>query len=99
MSLSGVVSLLQYPCFALVKGALRGDPLYVSNGASVSVRHERSMISSLKIMLVFFLQVNIAMTMLTLLAFIHPINVYIQCRKSGREHKDGQGTVLEEAKF
>lgn len=97
MSLSGVVSLLQYPCFALVKGALRGDPLYVSNGASVSVCHEQSMTSSLKI--IFFLQVNIAMTMLTLLAFIHPINVYIQCRKSGREHKDGQGTVLEEAKF
>lgn len=31
MSLSGVVSLLQYPCFALVKGSLGGDPLYVSD--------------------------------------------------------------------
>lgn len=30
MALSAVVSLLQYPCFALVKGALGGDPLYVS---------------------------------------------------------------------
>lgn len=30
MSLSAVVSLLQYPCFALVKGALGGDPFYVS---------------------------------------------------------------------
>ncbi|MGH0123335.1 UNVERIFIED_CONTAM: hypothetical protein FKN15_067784 [Acipenser sinensis] len=28
MSLSAVVSLLQYPCFILVKGPLQGDPLY-----------------------------------------------------------------------
>lgn len=30
MSMSAVVSLLQYPCFALVKGALGGDPFFVS---------------------------------------------------------------------
>lgn len=30
MALSAVFSLLQYPCFALVKGVLGGDPLYVS---------------------------------------------------------------------
>lgn len=30
MALSAVVSLLQYPCFALIKGPLGGDPLYVS---------------------------------------------------------------------
>lgn len=29
MSISAVVSLLQYPCFTLVKGALHGDPFYV----------------------------------------------------------------------
>uniref|UniRef100_UPI0037E9A25A equilibrative nucleobase transporter 1-like n=1 Tax=Semicossyphus pulcher TaxID=241346 RepID=UPI0037E9A25A len=29
MSLSAVFSLLQYPCFALVKGALGGDPFFV----------------------------------------------------------------------
>lgn len=29
MSISAVFSLLQYPCFALVKGALGGDPFYV----------------------------------------------------------------------
>lgn len=29
MSLSAVVSLLQYPCFTLVRGALHGDPFYV----------------------------------------------------------------------
>ncbi|KAG2463924.1 S43A3 protein, partial [Polypterus senegalus] len=30
MALSAVVSLLQYPCFALMKGPLNGDPLYVN---------------------------------------------------------------------
>lgn len=30
MSLSAVISLLQYPCFSLVKGPLDGDPFYVS---------------------------------------------------------------------
>ncbi|KAJ8247728.1 hypothetical protein GJAV_G00249620 [Gymnothorax javanicus] len=30
MSLSAVVSLLQYPCFALIKGPFQGDPLYVN---------------------------------------------------------------------
>uniref|UniRef100_A0A674BAP5 Solute carrier family 43 member 3 n=1 Tax=Salmo trutta TaxID=8032 RepID=A0A674BAP5_SALTR len=34
MALSSVVSLLQYPCFILVKGVMGGDPLYVS-GATV----------------------------------------------------------------
>ncbi|XP_060903074.1 equilibrative nucleobase transporter 1-like [Labrus mixtus] len=29
MSMSAIFSLLQYPCFALVKGALGGDPFYV----------------------------------------------------------------------
>ncbi|KAL2088294.1 hypothetical protein ACEWY4_015193 [Coilia grayii] len=52
MALSAVVSLLQYPCFALIKGPLGGDPLYV----------------------------NVALTLLTLLAFIHPAYVYLHCR-------------------
>lgn len=30
MSVSAVISLLQYPCFALVRGALGGDPFFVS---------------------------------------------------------------------
>ncbi|CAG04772.1 unnamed protein product [Tetraodon nigroviridis] len=30
LALSAVFAVLQYPCFALVKGALNGDPLYVS---------------------------------------------------------------------
>ncbi|CAB1325464.1 unnamed protein product [Coregonus sp. 'balchen'] len=47
-----VVSLLQYPCFILVKGVLGGDPLYV----------------------------NIALTLVSLLAFIHPVCVYLHCR-------------------
>lgn len=29
MSISALFSLLQYPCFTLVKGALHGDPFYV----------------------------------------------------------------------
>ncbi|XP_049441721.1 equilibrative nucleobase transporter 1-like [Epinephelus fuscoguttatus] len=53
MALSAVFSLLQYPCFALVKGPLEGDPLYV----------------------------NIGLTLLSLLAFIHPISVYLHCRR------------------
>ncbi|MEQ2309283.1 hypothetical protein AMECASPLE_037038 [Ameca splendens] len=53
MSLSASFSLLQYPCFALVNGALGGDPLYV----------------------------NIGLTLLSLLAFIHPLYVYFHCRK------------------
>ncbi|KAL2097377.1 hypothetical protein ACEWY4_006584 [Coilia grayii] len=58
MSLSAIVSLLQYPCFALVK-ALDGDPLYV----------------------------NIGLTLLTSVAFIHPLNVYLHCRKSASERE------------
>ncbi|XP_035525349.1 solute carrier family 43 member 3b isoform X2 [Morone saxatilis] len=53
MALSAVFSLLQYPCFALVKGALGGDPLYV----------------------------NVGLTLLSLLAFIHPLSVYLHCRR------------------
>uniref|UniRef100_A0A1A8IT92 Solute carrier family 43, member 3b n=1 Tax=Nothobranchius kuhntae TaxID=321403 RepID=A0A1A8IT92_NOTKU len=52
MALSAVFSLLQYPCFALVKGVLGGDPLYV----------------------------NVGLTVLSLLAFIHPLSVYLHCR-------------------
>ncbi|KAJ8367003.1 hypothetical protein AAFF_G00333960 [Aldrovandia affinis] len=53
MALSAIVSLLQYPCFSLVKGAFGGDPLYI----------------------------NIALTILSLTAFIHPLYVYIHCRR------------------
>ncbi|XP_072251765.1 solute carrier family 43 member 3b [Leuresthes tenuis] len=52
MALSAVFSLLQYPCFALVKGSLDGDPLYV----------------------------NIGLTVLSLLAFIHPLSIHLHCR-------------------
>ncbi|XP_070819299.1 solute carrier family 43 member 3b [Chaetodon trifascialis] len=53
MALSAVFSLMQYPCFALVKGPLHGDPLYV----------------------------NVGLTLLSLLAFIHPLSVYLHCRR------------------
>uniref|UniRef100_A0A8C7L7J0 Solute carrier family 43 member 3a n=1 Tax=Oncorhynchus kisutch TaxID=8019 RepID=A0A8C7L7J0_ONCKI len=74
MSLSAVVSLLQYPCFALVKGALGGAPFYV----------------------------NIALTLLTLLAFIHPINIFYHCRKLTNQREDmagGAAITLAEAKM
>uniref|UniRef100_A0A3P8PRZ6 Solute carrier family 43 member 3b n=1 Tax=Astatotilapia calliptera TaxID=8154 RepID=A0A3P8PRZ6_ASTCA len=56
MALSAVFSLLQYPCFALVK-VLDGDPLYV----------------------------NIGLTLLSLLAFIHPLSVYLHCRSDSSQ--------------
>ncbi|XP_070684313.1 solute carrier family 43 member 3a [Pempheris klunzingeri] len=60
MSMSAVVSLLQYPCFALVKGALSGDPFFV----------------------------DIALTVLTLLVFIHPVYTFIHCRKVACHRED-----------
>ncbi|AWP12050.1 putative solute carrier family 43 member 3 isoform 4 [Scophthalmus maximus] len=66
MALSAVFSLLQYPCFALVKGPLGGDPLYV----------------------------NIALTMLSLLPFIHPLSVYLHCRRLASQRvKTGAGAA------
>lgn len=64
MALSAVFSLLQYPCFALVKGALNGDPLYV----------------------------NIGLTLLTLLAFIHPLSVYLHCRRVSSQRAKSKAT-------
>ncbi|KAM9314782.1 solute carrier family 43 member 3a [Pholidichthys leucotaenia] len=60
VSLSAIISLLQYPCFTLVKGALGGDPFYV----------------------------DIALTILTLVVFIHPVYTFVYCRKqaSRREY-------------
>ncbi|XP_040002628.1 LOW QUALITY PROTEIN: solute carrier family 43 member 3a [Xiphias gladius] len=77
MSMSAVVSLLQYPCFALVKGALGGDPFFV----------------------------DITLTLLTLVVFIHPVCVFIHCRKLAHHREDnGQteatsATKLAEAKL
>ncbi|KAI2657228.1 Solute carrier family 43 member 3 [Labeo rohita] len=57
MALSAIVSLLQYPCFTLIKGPLGGDPLYV----------------------------NIGLTVLSLLAFINPLYVYLHCRRQAAQ--------------
>uniref|UniRef100_A0A671S7F9 Solute carrier family 43 member 3-like n=1 Tax=Sinocyclocheilus anshuiensis TaxID=1608454 RepID=A0A671S7F9_9TELE len=65
MSLSAVVSLLQYPCFALNK-VLGGDPFYV----------------------------NIILTVLTLLAFIHPVYVFLHCREMAKQRENSQ-SILE----
>ncbi|TNM86244.1 hypothetical protein fugu_008515 [Takifugu bimaculatus] len=56
MSTSALFSLLQYPCFTLVKGALHGDPFYV----------------------------DVALTLLTLLVFVHPIFAFMHCRRLAR---------------
>lgn len=56
MALSALVSILQYPCFALVKDVLHGDPFYV----------------------------NIGLIIFVLLAFIHPVNVFLECRRRER---------------
>ncbi|CAL8356772.1 unnamed protein product [Boreogadus saida] len=61
MSLSALISLLQYPCFTLVKNSLNGDPFYV----------------------------DIALTFLVLLVFIHPLNVFLHCRRMSRERQKG----------
>ncbi|XP_042290326.1 solute carrier family 43 member 3a isoform X1 [Thunnus maccoyii] len=76
MSVSAVISLLQYPCFALVRGALGGDPFFV----------------------------DIALTILTLLVFIHPIYIFTHCRKLARHREDNTQNVsyssrLSEAKL
>ncbi|XP_078530458.1 equilibrative nucleobase transporter 1-like isoform X2 [Lissotriton helveticus] len=55
-ALSALVSLLQYPCFTLVKDVLHGDPFYV----------------------------NIGLIVFVLLAFIHPVNVFLECRRRER---------------
>ncbi|XP_023124452.2 solute carrier family 43 member 3a [Amphiprion ocellaris] len=60
MSLSAIISLLQYPCFALVEGALDGNHFYV----------------------------DIALTLLTLLVFIHPVYIFIHCRKEASRRKN-----------
>ncbi|KAL7863713.1 hypothetical protein SRHO_G00126970 [Serrasalmus rhombeus] len=57
MALSAVVSLLQYPCFALINGPLGGNPFAV----------------------------NVALTILSCLAFIHPVFIYLHCRRRAAE--------------
>ncbi|XP_076583456.1 solute carrier family 43 member 3a [Chaetodon auriga] len=66
MSISAVVSLLQYPCFSLVDGSLGGDPFFV----------------------------DIALTLLTLLVFIHPIYTFIHCRRVARRREDNAQTEV-----
>lgn len=82
MALSAVFSLLQYPCFALVK-VLDGDPLYVNTFFMIcpcSLSHPFSPHIFIIFFLHFFFQVNIGLTLLSLLAFIHPLSVYLHCR-------------------
>nr|XP_015827368.2 solute carrier family 43 member 3a [Nothobranchius furzeri] len=60
MSLSAILSLLQYPLFALIKGPLHGDPFHV----------------------------DIALTLLTLVVFIHPLHIFIHSRRRAQSRKN-----------
>ncbi|XP_038146461.1 solute carrier family 43 member 3a [Cyprinodon tularosa] len=60
MALSALISLLQYPCFALVKGALHGDPFYV----------------------------DVSLSLLTFLVFIHPVYIFIYCRRKAHSREN-----------
>ncbi|XP_041790136.1 solute carrier family 43 member 3a [Chelmon rostratus] len=71
MSMSAAVSLLQYPCFTLVKGPLDGDPFFV----------------------------DIALTLLTVLVFIHPFYIFIHCRKVARRREDNMQTEANGSKM
>ncbi|XP_066574786.1 solute carrier family 43 member 3a isoform X2 [Amia ocellicauda] len=71
MSLSAIVSVLQYPFFTLVKGPLEGDPLYV----------------------------NVALIGLSVLAFVHPINVYLHCRRAARRRAGNSTPTSEQDKL
>lgn len=99
MALSAVVSLLQYPFFSLVKGALDGDPLYVSRGQTTDAP-----VNSTYLLVAFTLlnhgllplclQVNIALTVISLLAFIHPASVYLHCRSRASSRAKGQAVAV-----
>ncbi|XP_072913692.1 equilibrative nucleobase transporter 1-like [Hemitrygon akajei] len=52
-ALAAMFSLIQYPCFILVKGPLKNNPLYL----------------------------NVVFIALVSLAFAHPLNVYLWCRR------------------
>ncbi|KAJ8262496.1 hypothetical protein GJAV_G00167110 [Gymnothorax javanicus] len=71
MTLSAIVSLLQYPCFSLVKGMFNGDPLYI----------------------------NVALTLLSLTVFIHPLYVYIRCRRLANQRKSATEEVTSDRNF
>lgn len=85
MSISAVVSLLQYPCFTLVKGALHGDPFYV--GAPLHhqcIQQPFHLDKSLCRIRLLPLQVDVALTLLTLLVFVHPVYTFVHCRSLAR---------------
>ncbi|XP_068445528.1 solute carrier family 43 member 3a [Clinocottus analis] len=65
-AISALISLLQYPCFTLVKGTLGGDPFFV----------------------------DIALIVLSLLPFIHPVYVFIHCRRVARNREDDASTAI-----
>uniref|UniRef100_A0A3Q2Y2V4 Solute carrier family 43 member 3a n=1 Tax=Hippocampus comes TaxID=109280 RepID=A0A3Q2Y2V4_HIPCM len=67
MSTSAVITLLQFPCFALVKGPLGGDPFYV----------------------------DLVLTLITLAVFIHPLYVFIHCKKSAHLRRNRHSVTFD----
>lgn len=84
MALSALFSLMQYPCFAMVKGLLDGDALYVST-RSMLENQARPLGTAVHLFLLSSFQVNIGLTLLSLVAFIHPFSVYLHCRRAAKE--------------
>lgn len=93
MALSAVFSVMQYPCFALVNGVLHGDPLYVSTwqvfGTAVNFTYLLWSLTFLSLLLMCP-QVNIALTLLSMVAFIHPLSVYLHCQRLASQRNKNQ---------
>ncbi|XP_078060733.1 equilibrative nucleobase transporter 1-like [Mustelus asterias] len=67
MALSAIVSLFQYACFALVKGPLQDNPLYV----------------------------NISFIILSILTYVHPLNVFFHCRRETEQRASAKPPQVE----
>lgn len=87
VALSALFSLLQYLCLTLVQDVLNGDPLYVGTQYNNGNAAAPVLVFILVVTLFpsFYLQVNIGLTVLSLLAFIHPVFVYLQCRRRAQQ--------------
>lgn len=86
IALSALFSLLQYLCLTLVQDVLNGDPLYVSIWYKIDTTANPicSVLLS-HFLLPLYLQVNVGLTVLGLVAFVHPVFVYLHCRRRAKE--------------
>ncbi|KAG8125401.1 hypothetical protein E2320_020591 [Naja naja] len=81
MGLSAVVSLLQYACFTLIKGPLKGDSFIDPNSLRVILFED--WVFSFFFYLSF--QVDIAFVVLMLLALVNPFMVWQECKRRQKE--------------